>query len=424
MNVFLSVWYPGTFGPDLWDLRQWIAPASTLSDRRWHTTWDVIHLLHESRSGFLDGDGDDTLLQEPDRYYRERTYPVLSFTPPTRTVTVAGSPASDGFVGDTVAILVRGTALRLAQAQVAGLGPGMVLLAGLPTDSAGVERTPRAGDSLVVRQALHTTDPLLICAAACASRDTASTATRPGASIRCTALPSRDSKRVRSDSCRRCNCSMCRRKGAIIACYRDHQAWAHKDGNFESHPRGGGTWLGAAYRDFAAALRQSGRDSQSDNGREVCFSLTTEFQDEFTHDLFEVGWTPVGAGAIWRDTTGADPAGHRYVAIPLYALVHAGRVVQRALNRSSRPRSPTRRTISRATRVPRLLPRVRLAYGMTAPTRSTSPTRSRCTTSSPSRSTGRSARSRATCGACATSGSRSSRPSCARRPSTCTRARW
>src|SRR6185369_7278364 len=163
MNVFLSVWYPGTFGPDLWDLRQWIAPASTLSDRRWHTTWDVIHLLHESRSGFLDGDGDDTLLQEVDRYYRERTYPVVSFTPPTRTVTVAGSPLSDGFVGDTVAILVRGTALRLAQAPVAALAPDAVLLDGMPTDTAGVERTPKPGDSLVVRQALQATDALLIC---------------------------------------------------------------------------------------------------------------------------------------------------------------------------------------------------------------------------------------------------------------------
>jgi hypothetical protein len=333
LNVFLSVWYPNSLGPELWDLRQWIAPASTLSDRRWHTTWDVIHLLHESRSGFLDGDGDDTLLQERDRYYRERTYPVLSFTPPTRTVTVAGSPASDGFVGDTVAILVRGTTLRLAQAQVEGFGPGMVLLAGLPTDSAGVERTPRAGDSLVVRQALHTTDPLLICPHAALQGEAYFAALRENvvAGIERNAhVCGRYVDAWTSVRERQPDDGLGLRR--IPFCYRDHLAWTQKDGKFTSHPRGGGTWLGAAYRDFAAALRQSGRDSQSGNGREVCFFLATEFLDEYTHDLFDVGFTPVGTGRIWRNTDGVDPADHRYLAVPLYALVHAGRVVQRALN--------------------------------------------------------------------------------------------
>jgi len=333
LNVFLSVWYPGTFGPDLWDLRQWIAPASTLSDRRWHTTWDVIHLLHESRSGFLVGDDDDTLLQEVDRYYRERTYPVVSFTPPTNTVTVAGSPAADGFVGDTVAILVRGTALRLAQAAVAGLAPDAVLLAGLPTDAAGVERTPKAGDSLVVRQAMHAADALLICPHAALQGEAFRAAFLDNVIAgleRNTHVCGRYVDAWTSVRERQPDDGLGQRR--IPFCYRDHLAWAHKDGNFASHPRGGGTWLGAAYREFAAALRQSGRDSQSSNGREVCFFLTAEFVDEFTHDLFDVGWTPVGAGGLWRDTDGADPADHRYLAIPLYALVHAGRVVQRALN--------------------------------------------------------------------------------------------
>src|SRR5262249_34112121 len=114
--------------------------------------------------------------------------------------------------------------------------------------------------------------------------------------------------------------------------YRDHLEWTKRDEPFETHPRGGGTWVLASYRDFAAALRQSGRDSQAAHGRPVFFYLTAEFADEAMIDLFDVTWTPVAAGGLWRDTGGVAPAVHRYLAVPLFALVHAGRTIQRALN--------------------------------------------------------------------------------------------
>src|SRR5262249_9358731 len=118
----------------------------------WSTVYDTLGVMRESRNGFLRGDDADTRLEGVERFHRERTYEVVSWSPATRRAGVAGgSPSQDGFVGAPFAgLAAKSGAARLASADVASLGTNAVVVAAAFAHPDGSVRSPHPGDSLTI----------------------------------------------------------------------------------------------------------------------------------------------------------------------------------------------------------------------------------------------------------------------------------
>ena len=114
-------------------------------------------------------------------------------------------------------------------------------------------------------------------------------------------------------------------------CYRDHSGWSAIDAGYDPHPLGGGSWHQEAKHELLRSMKTVARERQEAAGRVPFFWLSAEDMDETTQWLVDYCWHVVASGDLWRNCDGFDPAIHGYLAVPLYAVVHAGRTRGRAL---------------------------------------------------------------------------------------------
>jgi hypothetical protein len=117
-----------------------------------------------------------------------------------------------------------------------------------------------------------------------------------------------------------------------ITCYRDHTGWSKIDPDYVQHPLGGGSWYVEKQTDYARLIRDAARNRQQTVMGKKAFLTSCEDIDETMHGVFDFCWHTIASGDLFRVTNGLDPAIDKYKAIPLYAVVHAGRVFGRALN--------------------------------------------------------------------------------------------
>lgn len=330
-NSFLSVWVPETIGPGIWSHYRWFtrtAQGVDSNELRWWTNNDLIGLLRMSRQGYLNGGGNDNLLEEVGAFYRERNYTVVSWDGGTKTATVTGSPSGDGFTGALIAILIpASSAARLARADVSSLGASTITVSANFLDGTGATATPAASDTIeVVKEFVGVP-----------ARDCTHAATNSQQYIRQLV---RNFSQGQHLSFKSCGVYLDTFSPGLltfpidsaITCYRSHSSWSKINAGYVQHPFGGGKWYSQATREYARVIRQAGRDAQAAVNSPVGFWLSCEDFNETVLDVFDFNWHTISSGDLYRFESGNNPDTDRLVAIPLASVVHAGRWMGRALS--------------------------------------------------------------------------------------------
>lgn len=321
-----GLWHIQYFGPQLWDTARWHQSLGDSAEYRWWTNNDMVGSLRMSRTGRLEGGGNDRLWEQDSGYYRERIYPVVSWDGGTKTLTVTGTPSADGFTGTLRAVIIPASSTaRLASAEVVSLGAASVTVASDFLDGLGAVVTPDATMTVAVLRLLGL--PSGPCFHA-----------QVNSSSHMTQLANNSTLGL-WDSWAACGryfdvfsepLLALQHSGATL-CYRDHSTWSKINGGYVRHPYGAGSWHKLALRSLLGALKESVRTAQVAAGRTPFFWLSCEDIDETAQDRFDFVFHGVSAGRLWRNTTGFDPAIHRYLTIPLYAVVHGGKMMGRSL---------------------------------------------------------------------------------------------
>ena len=328
-NCFFTSWTPGLTGPGLNSIYRWDKTvAGDSAELRWWADTDAQGALHMSRAGRLGGGGADRLLEgTASTFYRERTYPVTAWDPATHTASVTGNPSGDGFTGTTNAVLVpASSSARLAGAVVQTLGASSVRVTSNFIDGAGATVTPVAGFSVIVYQAWD--DNSNYC---------------PDASIHSSTFLDRLTLNTSVGSWH--DWYSCGRYvdqftdpqwnqpiDSHVSCYRDHSTWSVIDAGYTRHPYGGGDWWVRARRDYLSALRSAGRDAQAASSFSPFWMMSSEDADETTQGVMDYCWRVIATGANWKGATRTSLNADLYRAIPLYPVVHSGKLMGRALN--------------------------------------------------------------------------------------------
>ncbi len=331
-NAFLENWWPestDSAGPGSWDIHRWDQSVGDSAELRWWTSNEESGALRMDRTGYLAGGGTDRLQAQSSGYYRERTYPVVSFA--VLTVTVTGTPNADGFTGTLYAVIIPASgSARLGRAPVASLGASTVVVTTAFLDSLGNTVTPAGGDTIAVYR--DTTQMDAYCPHA-----------RVNAGTYLTRLINNTTLGIQQahDACgyyldTYSEPLLQSALASRTACYRDHSTWGQINVGYVRHPYGGGDWYKDALRELIYQWKQRARAAQSSAGRDPFFRISAEDIDETMHDRIDWCWHIVSSGNLWRSATRsgspANPTVHKYKTIPLYAVVYSGRTMGRGLD--------------------------------------------------------------------------------------------
>jgi hypothetical protein len=332
-NSFGGVWQPGIIGPNPWDIHRWAG-----DELRWWTTNLVVDSFRQSRRGALEGGGSDRLVEQGGgAYYHERIYPVTGWNALTRTLSITGNPGADsGFVSTMVATLIPiSGAARLATTRVQSLGNGQLVTTGNFADATGAAVIPQAGDQVAVWSAgseFQQFEVPFALDAYCPDAMAHSSTLLARFVENATAAPFEKGHNCHSYLDVQTTPSIKQTFVAQEFCFRDHSGWAGIAPGYQRHPLGGGRWYVEANHTLVKAHRDAARQRQFDLTGKVAFLLSGEDVDETMHDAIDFCWHGNGAGDLFRVMHGVDPTIHGCKAVPLYSVVHAGRVFGRALN--------------------------------------------------------------------------------------------
>lgn len=329
-NIFVGRWQPKFdsnatgyntgMGPQVWSKIIWNG-----TDKRWWSNLDGTGFLRESRQGYISGGGADRLAEyAAGSYYRERAYTVSSWDAGTKTATVSGTPSADGFPTSGIAatVLPQGGATA-GDAVVSSLGASTIVMATLFTNGQAVTVTPVNGDIIqVFVQAISPCPHAQLNSASFIANLEANTLNGKFTvgKVCTTYIDEYDEPNqvIPTDY--------------LFSCYRDHSSWSQIDGGYVRHPYGGGNWYMTAKNAYLQALRDSVRNLQQASSGLKAYFLNCEDVNETTNSIFDFCWHTIASGGLWRSIDNIDPSIDKYKAIPLFAVIHAGRVFGRAVN--------------------------------------------------------------------------------------------
>lgn len=329
-SVYMTLWVPNDFGPKVWSTSRWNDAIEDESILRWWTLNSVPYSCRMSRKGYLDGGGLDRLLERSSgAYYRERQYPVVSWNG-TNTLTVTGSPGTDGFTGNMKAVLIPASSLsRLASATITSLSGSNIIVTPPFVDSLGTTVVP---DNTYLVEVYNVVDDdgdiAFQCPHAQVNSDTFMARLENNTTLGIAAsnglhgmyMDTYTEPLMASESAR------------VQWCYHDHSSWPLVNFGYTRHSLGGGAWVRQARRTLVSNLKSSARDYLTNKGRAQFYLMSCEDIDEGMMDLFDFCWHTVTSGNLWRNVDNFDPAIHKYKTIPLYAVVHGGKTLGRGLN--------------------------------------------------------------------------------------------
>jgi hypothetical protein len=333
INCFAGQWRPGFIGPQVWDAHNF-----TGNDLRWWTTAQALGALRASRTSALTHDAYLRLSEGPEhRFYEEQNYPIVSWNAGSKVLTITGDPTSDPlFTGFMSAILIpASTSARLATATIVSIASGSLTVSTNFLDILGNVVVPTNADTVEI---------ITAAAGAVDNADIPGNGSYcPHAQIHSASylakhLEDSIGAAVEISSVNQLYFDVFTEPitkqplSYWITCYRDHTGWAAIDGGYTQHPLGGGAWYVQAQKDYIQSLRDAGRDRQQTVMGQKAFLTSCEDIDETMHGVMDYCWHTVASGDLFRVTDGLDPSIDKYKAIPLYAVVHAGRTFGRSLN--------------------------------------------------------------------------------------------
>lgn len=365
-NIFLGKWTPFNVGPELMSKYRWANDVLNV----WQDQ-DFVGSMIMSRRGRIEvadvacGGENDSLCEKRNKsFYHERTYNVTGWDSLTNTIFVDDDPSLEAqfFIQALIATLKPAANARLAQVTVASISANAVHCSSIPTDGTGTNVIPVPGDQLVVSSSdIETT--AFFC---------------PHAVIHAQSFLTELSLNYaegRFRVARNCHTyfdvfSEPNHFQPLVynmSCYRDHGTWSRIDASYQQHPLGGGSWYTEAMTQFIESSRDLVRAAQQSVANKVAHMFSCEDIDETMMRGMDFCWHTLSSGELWRN--GVQPS-DGFKAVPLFAVVHAGRTFGRALNHEF-----SSATIKPAYRADSLLHRtlayemcVEWPYGLTATT--------------------------------------------------------